>query len=152
MCPGPPDLAGVECGRGRRFVRKSWRVARRCLALQVTVDCLGGGSHAFAGLVLTGPAGRRVCTPAAAVRHRRRKDRHMKRFVSRLLTVVCAVISLMAFSGRAMAEVRAHSSRGTAQFVSPTDFVGEGNATHLGRYTEAGSVSFSPTSDPTVLH
>jgi hypothetical protein len=74
------------------------------------------------------------------------------RLVSRLLSVVCVVISILALTDRAAAEVRPHSSSGTAGFVSPTDFVGAGQATHLGRYSEAGSVTFSPTSNPAVLH
>src|SRR5204862_8300827 len=52
----------------------------------------------------------------------------------------------------AAADSRPYSARGTAQFVSPTEFVGSGEATHLGGYSEAGTVSFTPTSDPTVLH
>ena len=68
------------------------------------------------------------------------------------LSVSLAVISILALSDRAEAESRAHSATGTAQFVSPTDYVGSGHATHLGRYTETGHVSFSPTSDPAVLH
>jgi len=76
----------------------------------------------------------------------------MNRFVSLLISVVCAAISLLAFPDRAAAEARPYSSEGTAQFVSPTDFVGAGLAAHLGLYSEAGSVSFSPTSNPAVLH
>jgi hypothetical protein len=76
----------------------------------------------------------------------------MNHFASRLLCVVCAFISLMAFSERAEAAVRPYSASGTAQFTSPTDFIGVGYATHLGRYVEAGSVAFSPTSNPAVLH
>jgi hypothetical protein len=76
----------------------------------------------------------------------------MNRFASHLFCIVCAVVSLSAFSERAAAAVRPHSSDGTAQFASPTDFVGMGHATHLGRYSESGSVLFSPTSDPAVLH
>ena len=47
---------------------------------------------------------------------------------------------------------RTYLSAGTAQFINEAnDFVGTGTATYLGRYTEAGSAQFSPTSDPTVL-
>jgi len=46
---------------------------------------------------------------------------------------------------------RPHNSRGSAQFVNANDFVGEGNATHLGRYDEVGRVQLSPTPDPTVF-
>ena len=55
---------------------------------------------------------------------------------SRLFCVVCALISVMTFADRADAVVRPHSSSGAAQFVSPTAFVGAGNATHLGNYSE----------------
>ena len=76
----------------------------------------------------------------------------MNRFFSRRpFALVLAAVGVLALSAPAQAEERPHVSRGTAQFVSPTDFVGEGHATHLGRYTEVGRVSFSPTADPTVL-
>jgi hypothetical protein len=74
----------------------------------------------------------------------------MRPFATRL-SVPLALISIFALADRAAAS-RPHSASGTAQFVSPTEFVGSGQATHLGRYTEAGQVSFSPTSDPNVLH
>lgn len=72
---------------------------------------------------------------------------------SRLRVAVIALlaVSVMTLTTRAWAKERPHSSRGTAQFVSPTDFVGEGNATHLGRYKEVGSAEFSPTPDPAIL-
>ncbi len=76
----------------------------------------------------------------------------MQRFVSRLVNIVLLVLSVAALTETASAAVRQYSAGGSAQFVSPTNFVGAGNATHLGRYTEAGTVSFSPTSDPAVLH
>jgi hypothetical protein len=69
-----------------------------------------------------------------------------------LPSLACAALSLLALPATASAEVRAFSSTGTAQFTSPSTFVGTGNATHLGRYTEAGSLAFSPTTDPAVLH
>jgi hypothetical protein len=46
---------------------------------------------------------------------------------------------------------RPHKSSGTAHFVSRTHFVGAGQATHLGHYTERGCAKFSSTDDPTVL-
>jgi hypothetical protein len=76
----------------------------------------------------------------------------MNRFASRFFSIVCAVVGILALCDRAAAEVRSHSASGTAQFVSATDFVGTGNATHLGLYTEVGSVVFSPTGNPAVLH
>ena len=69
----------------------------------------------------------------------------MSRFVSlRPASVLFVAAALLAVPDRASAEDRPHLSRGTAQFVSPTDFVGTGHATHLGAYTEVGSVAFSP--------
>jgi hypothetical protein len=76
----------------------------------------------------------------------------MSRCFSRPFAVVCALAALVAATSTAFAAPRAYSSRGTAHFVSPTEFVGSGEATHLGRYTETGTVSFSPTADPNVLH
>ena len=76
----------------------------------------------------------------------------MNRFFSRRpFALVLAAIGVLALSAPAQAEERPYVLRGTAQFVSPTDFVGSGHATHLGRYTEVGSASFSPTADPTVF-
>lgn len=77
----------------------------------------------------------------------------MNRFFSRYpIGVVLVAVSLMAIPPRVSAADRPHKSGGTAQFVSATEFVGSGEATHLGRYSETGSVLFSPTADPTVLH
>jgi len=76
----------------------------------------------------------------------------MSRFCS-----LCPIVFMLVASGiltvttRAAAEDRPHKSGGTAHFVSPTDFVGSGEATHLGQYTEVGSAQFTPTADPTVL-
>jgi hypothetical protein len=76
----------------------------------------------------------------------------MNRFRSlRPVVVLVAAIGVLTLSARASAEERTHKSQGTAQFVSPSDFVGSGEATHLGRYTEVGSARFTPTSEPTVL-
>ncbi len=76
----------------------------------------------------------------------------MSTYASRLFSIAIAVISLIGFTDKAAATERPHSSRGNVHFVSPTTFVGTGHATHLGSYTEAGTVSFSPTSNPAVLH
>ena len=76
----------------------------------------------------------------------------MNRFDSRLLSGACAIACLFACSSSVEAAARPHLSRGNAQFVSGSDFVGSGSATHLGRYSETGSVSFSPTGDAAVLH
>jgi len=76
----------------------------------------------------------------------------MTRFVSlRPVTVLLVALALVVLTDRAAAQDRQHHSRGTAQFVSPTDFVGSGHATHLGKYTEVGCVHFSPTKEETVL-
>jgi hypothetical protein len=76
----------------------------------------------------------------------------MNGFYSRSAVVVMLVATgVLTVTTRASAEERRHKSGGTAQFVSPTDFVGSGQATHLGRYTEVGSARFSPTAAPTVL-
>jgi len=76
----------------------------------------------------------------------------MNRFCPlRPVAVVLVAAGLLTVATRASAEERPHYLRGAAQFVSPTDFVGSGHATHLGKYTEVGSASFSPTADPTVL-
>lgn len=75
----------------------------------------------------------------------------MNRRICQLMCVAFALLGLMAWATPARAAVRAFSSHGSAQFVSPTDFVGTGNATHLGSYREAGHVSFSPTENPAVL-
>src|SRR4026209_752671 len=76
----------------------------------------------------------------------------MKRFLSqRLFALLLVSVSVLALAAPAQAAKRAYSSRGTAHFVTDHTFVGAGNATHLGRYDELGTVQFSPTADPTVL-
>ena len=61
-----------------------------------------------------------------------------------------AAVSVLALASAQSAD-RSYISRGTAQFINANDFVGSGFATHLGRYTEAGTAQFSPTADPTIL-
>ena len=76
----------------------------------------------------------------------------MNRFYSlRPLVAMLVATGLLTVTTRASAEERPHKSGGTARFVNPNDFVGSGEATHLGRYTEVGSAQFSPTADPTVF-
>lgn len=76
----------------------------------------------------------------------------MNRFCSLRPAVVMLVATVMlAVATRASAEERPHKLRGAAHFVSPTDFVGSGEATHLGRYAEAGTAQFSRTAVPGVL-
>ncbi|MBS0197293.1 MAG: hypothetical protein JSR77_11090 [Planctomycetes bacterium] len=76
----------------------------------------------------------------------------MNRHAPRFLLALCSLLALLALPDAALAVFRGFSSHGTAQFTSGATFVGRGNATHLGRYTEAGTISFAPTSDPAVLH
>ena len=73
------------------------------------------------------------------------------RSISRLLSFVCALAIVISPVMSATAGDRPHFSGGTAQFTSATDFVGVGSATHLGNYTEAGSIALFPTSDPAVF-
>lgn len=75
----------------------------------------------------------------------------MNRFAMHLITIVCAFATLLAHPAGASANERPMSSKGRAQFVSPSDFIGSGQATHLGAYTEVGSVTFAPTPVPGVL-
>jgi hypothetical protein len=76
----------------------------------------------------------------------------MNRFFSlRPFGFLVLAVGLLALPQRASAQARPHYARGTAQFVSPTDFVGSGYATHLGLYSEVGSVAFTPTTDANVL-
>ena len=76
----------------------------------------------------------------------------MTRFFSRLAAAVLAASTTLAFSNGASAVERAFSSFGSAQFTSPTTFVGSGVATHLGAYTEEGTLAFTPTGNPALLH
>jgi len=76
----------------------------------------------------------------------------MNRFYSlRSIVVMLVATGTLTDTNRASAEERPHKSGGTAQFVSPTEFIGSGEATHLGRYSEFGCAQFTPTDDPTVL-
>jgi hypothetical protein len=76
----------------------------------------------------------------------------MKGFISRRpFAFVLSAVSVVSLATSAQAVERPYISNGTAHFVSPTDFVGAGTATHLGLYSEVGSVSFSPTAEPAVL-
>ncbi|HEX5053701.1 MAG TPA: hypothetical protein VFZ65_18115 [Planctomycetota bacterium] len=70
---------------------------------------------------------------------------------ARLVAVLCVAATSLAFTGSPSPHARPYSAHGTAQFVSPTDFVGSGQATHLGNYSEVGSVAFAPTGNPAVL-
>ena len=74
----------------------------------------------------------------------------MRLFSSRFFTVLF-VATTLAFSGHASAQSVPHFSSGSAQFIGDNDFVGTGQATHLGSYTEVGRVSFAATGNPAVL-
>ncbi|MFL5327988.1 MAG: hypothetical protein ACJ8C4_03675 [Gemmataceae bacterium] len=75
----------------------------------------------------------------------------MNRFISLSAAIVLGVVALLAQPHQALAGQRAYHAKGTAQFVSATDFTGTGQATHLGNYTEVGSATFTPTNNPAVL-
>jgi len=61
-------------------------------------------------------------------------------------------VLLLAAAAPANAGERPHKWRGTGQFISATDFVATGHATHLGNYDEVGSVTaMAPTEVPGVF-
>src|SRR5262245_51500981 len=69
---------------------------------------------------------RTTCLHAPSCRLRRDADmreQFMNGCVSRLVSTVLITASSLAVSDSAWAKVRPYSARGTAQFVSPTDFV-----------------------------
>jgi hypothetical protein len=72
--------------------------------------------------------------------------------LARLFTAVALTIATVLFADPASAQARPYFAQGTAQFAAnQSDFAGSGNATHLGRYTEVGNVTFTPTGTPGVL-
>jgi hypothetical protein len=75
----------------------------------------------------------------------------MQATLLRLLPLLLFLFGALGLQQAALAQSAAYSAAGQAQFVSPNDFVGSGNATHLGLYSEAGHVEFAPTSTPGVL-
>lgn len=81
----------------------------------------------------------------------------MHRLISHRPFVLSLVaVCVLAWSGvarpaqAAAGGARAYLSQGTAQFT-PTGFVGSGVATHLGAYTESGTITLTPTADPFVF-
>jgi len=69
----------------------------------------------------------------------------------RPLVVLLLAVGSVIFSASASAEERAYQSRSTALLNFETlEFVATGNATHLGKYTEVGSLLISGD-DPTAL-
>ena len=75
----------------------------------------------------------------------------MNRFAACIVGFVLALAGTLAFPVSASAAMRPYFATGTAHFVNPTDFVGSGQATHLGQYAEEGSVALTPTSNPAVF-
>jgi len=75
----------------------------------------------------------------------------MRPILSRIVAVLALATAVFVLPNRASAASGPYRARGTAQFVSPNDFVGRGNATYLGHYTEVGNVAFAPTNGPNVL-
>jgi hypothetical protein len=77
----------------------------------------------------------------------------MKRFFSpRPFALMLLAVSVLAPANPAQAAERPHVSRGTAQFVNDNGgFIGAGAATHLGAYTETGTIQLSPTANPAVF-
>jgi hypothetical protein len=74
----------------------------------------------------------------------------MRRIASRVVSTLLA-LALLGQGTPALAKSRPHKARGIGHFVSANDFVSEGIATHLGRFTEMGSAQLSPTDVPAVL-
>jgi hypothetical protein len=82
------------------------------------------------------------------------KEYSMNRFLSQrpfALFLAAVAVGLLALARPAHAAERPHISRGTAQFTSDTTFVGTGLATHLGAYTESGTIQLIPTANPAVF-
>lgn len=76
----------------------------------------------------------------------------MLRSLSRLFPLLALLLTALGSSGRAVAQDRPHHATGVAQFAAnQSDFTGSGYATHLGNYSEVGSVSFAPTGTPGVF-
>ena len=70
----------------------------------------------------------------------------------RPVLVLLVAVGILTLPDRASAKERAHHSRGTAVLdFSTGNFVGAGNATHLGHYTEVGHVVISGD-NPAALH
>ena len=75
----------------------------------------------------------------------------MLRHLSRLFPLF-ALLTALALAGRGMAQDRPLHAAGVAQFAAnQSDFTGSGHATHLGHYSEVGTVAFAPTSAPGVF-
>ena len=65
----------------------------------------------------------------------------------------CALVCIPVLSSGAATTGRPYQASGTARFTSPNfDFAGSGQATHLGRYSETGQVSFTPSGTAGILN
>ena len=72
--------------------------------------------------------------------------------LARLFTVPAFTIAALLFASHASAQARPYHAQGAAQFApNQSDFTGSGNATYLGRYSEVGRVTLTPTTTPGVL-
>ena len=75
----------------------------------------------------------------------------MRSVLSRFVSVLALATAVLVLQPSASAATVPYRARGAAQFVNANDFVGSGNATYLGKYTETGTVAFAATNDPNVL-
>jgi hypothetical protein len=76
----------------------------------------------------------------------------MHRSFTRLLAVLTLALTAVSFAGHAGAQSTPHHANGFAQFAAnQSDFTGGGTATHLGKYTEIGNVTFTPTATPGIF-
>src|SRR5688572_21563730 len=76
----------------------------------------------------------------------------MQRSVTRLFAFLALAIATLSFASPASAQAIPHFATGFGQFAAnQADFTGGGHATHLGKYTEVGNVTLTPTSTLGVL-
>jgi hypothetical protein len=76
----------------------------------------------------------------------------MFRPLARLFTLLALAIPTLSFASPAPAQSTPHFATGFGQFAAnQSDFTGGGQATHLGRYTEVGNVTFEATGTPGVF-
>lgn len=76
----------------------------------------------------------------------------MFRLLIRLFSLLALALPTLSLASHAPAQSKPHFATGFGQFAAnQSDFTGGGQATHLGRYTEAGNVTFAPTGTPGVF-
>ena len=76
----------------------------------------------------------------------------MQRSLSRLFTLLVFTFATLCFATPTSAQSKPHLASGFGQFAANgSDFTGGGQATHLGNYTEVGSVQFAPSGTEGVL-